>query len=165
MGVALNDPVVAERTYNNELVKKILVDDGLWPTVTEDGMSVSEFYPDCKKDCYLLVKNKADGILGVYNLHPINSATLQIHAQVFPRYRKAYSKQTGYATLRWIKDNSPKDFVKVIAIIPCLYPNVHDFTLMFGFELEGVLSCSFKKNGVLHDQWILGLSRSDIPEN
>jgi RimJ/RimL family protein N-acetyltransferase len=86
---------------------------------------------------------------------------LQIHANVLPEHRKQHAKETGQKALDWIVENLP-EIHKVVAFIPALYPNVRDFTASFGFKIEGVLTQSHQKNGVLHDQWILGITRPEI---
>ena len=133
----------------------------IWKTVAEDGQTQESFDPNCKGDCWLLLETNED-IIGVYNLHPHNSVTLEIHAHVLPEYRKRYSMESGDLALRWIVEEGPKQYQKVIAQIPTIYQNVIDFTLAHGFTEEGVNRLSHLKDGELLDQWLLGITRNEI---
>ena len=61
---------------------------------------------------------------------------------------------------------SRKNFMrtKVIAQVPFLYPNVKDFCLKNGFVVEGINRLSHQKDGVIVDQWLLGITRDEIEE-
>jgi len=150
--------VIASRITDPEVVKSFLLRPEIYATIAEDGCG--DFEPDMERNIWLLMKS-GDTEVGVYQIERINGITAQIHANVLPEHRKPHSKATGRAALDWVYANLP-DIHKIIAVIPTLYPNVRDFTLLFGFVLEGVNRQSYAKNGAIYDQWILGITRPEI---
>jgi len=151
--------MIAERTYDPELVKSILTRPEIYETIAEEGSGA--FEPDMDRNVWLAML--VPEIVGIYQIERINGITAQIHANVLPEYRKRYSKDTGWAALGWVMDNLP-EIHKLIAVIPVIYPNVRDFTCSFGFVEEGLNRQSYQKNGAIHDQWILGITRPEIGE-
>jgi RimJ/RimL family protein N-acetyltransferase len=150
--------VIASRVYDAGVVKSILLRPDILATIAEDG--ADDFEIDIDRDIWLLMKS-GDTEVGIYQIERLNSITAQIHANVLPEHRKPHSKATGRAALAWVHENLPQ-IHKIIAVIPSLYPNVRDFTLSFGFKLEGTNRESYLKNGAIHDQWILGITRPEI---
>ena len=149
--------MIVERTFDVDLIESVLLRPEIKAVISEDG--VDEFKPNVNDDIWLVM---SDGdVIAVYHLQRLNGIMLQIHANVLPEHRKQHAKETGQKALDWIVENLP-EIHKVVAFIPALYPNVRDFTASFGFKIEGVLTQSHLKNGVLHDQWILGITRPEI---
>lgn len=151
--------ITVKRTYDKEAIRAIVTNPDIWQCVAEDGSTFSDFDPDVNNECWLMME--IDGVkIAVYNLHAINSATVQIHAHVLQQYRKDYSKETGNLAIKYILDNT--DYQKVVAFVPVIYENVKNFTQLFGFVVEGILTKSIKKNGILVDQWILAATRGQL---
>jgi RimJ/RimL family protein N-acetyltransferase len=155
--------VIAERTFDKDVIASIMTTPDIWDTIAEDGSNIDDFSADCDGECWVLMTVDND-VIGAYNLHPHNSVTLEIHAHVLPEYRNAYSGDTGTAILQWFLDNSPNKYEKIIAQIPVIYDNVKRFTCSFGFQEEGVNRLSYKKNGNIIDQWLLGITRTEIED-
>jgi len=153
--------MIACRVFEPEVVKSILLRPEIVATIAEDG--VDDFEPDMIRNIWLMMKS-GETEVGLYQIERINGITAQIHANVLPEHRKPHSKATGRAALDWVYANLP-EIHKVIAVIPDLYPNVRDFTMSFGFQLEGVNRQSYMKNGAIHDQWLLGITRPEIGAN
>lgn len=149
------------RTYNVDLVRAVMTTPALWDTVAEDGHDPDDYTPDMEGTCWLLMRAEGD-VIALYALDKINTVTLEIHAQVLPEHRKEYSSATGKAALQWIVDNT--DCQTVMAWVPAIYPNVRDFTVSQGFQIEGVSRKSYLKNGELHDRTLLGITRDEIHE-
>lgn len=94
--------------------------------------------------------------IGIVMYHPINVITWECHVQVLPEYRAEFAKEFAQKAIQWAWDMGVQ---KLVAQIPFLYPNVRDFGLNVGFEVEGINRKSYLKNGQLHDQWYMGLVR------
>lgn len=150
-----------ERTYDDELVRSLITRNDIWATIAEDGQDIDDFTPNCESDCWLLM-TEGSNVIGLYNLHPHNSCTLEIHAHVMPECRKMHSDETGRLALQWIIDNAPSMYQKIIAQVPEIYPNVRAFCEKNGFVLEGTNRQSYRKNGIIMDQWLLGITRQEI---
>ncbi len=144
-----------ERTYNSDIIKSIVAE--MWDCVCEDGHTLEDFDPKPNLNCWIKM-----GDYGLYCLHPHNKSTLEIHAFILPIHREAHSLDTGREILKWILAEAPEQYQKVIAQVPRLYPNVRNFCIKNGFTLEGVNRLSHKKNDVLVDQWLLGITRKEI---
>ena len=150
------------RTYDAALITDLMTRDDIWATIAEDGQKKEEFEPNVLDECWLEMK-AGETLVGVYNLHTHNGITVQIHAHVLPEHRKKNSRATGIESLRWIYDNAPV-YKKVIAEIPFCFENVKNFAESIGYQLEGVNRLSYLKNGVIVDQWRMGITRDEIKE-
>ena len=147
--------LILERTYDESYIKTIVSE--MWDCVCEDGHTLEEWLPEPKANCWIRM-----GDCGLYCLHATNKTTLEIHAFILPEFRKEHSLQSGKEILRYICDNTT--YTKVIAQVPFLYPNVKDFCLKNGFVVEGINRLSHQKDGVIVDQWLLGITRDEIEE-
>ncbi len=149
------------RTFDDDAIREIMFNPSIWERCAEDGQEQDEYNPETEADCWLLLEAE-EGYIGAYNIHPHNSATLEIHAHILPKYRKKYAMESGDLVLRWILDEAPERYQKVIAQIPACYQNVVDFTLAHGFVEEGINRLSDRINGILSDVWLLGITRTEI---
>jgi hypothetical protein len=84
----------------------------------------------------------------------VNHVTSDIHFGVHPDYRK-HSSGLGRALLKWVWENTNN--MKLVAQTHAEV--VTDFALSMGFEIEGINTASFMKNGELMDQTYLGVKR------
>lgn len=151
------------RTFDDDAVKAIMFHPVIWEKCAEDGQNQEDYDPCTKADCWLIIEAENVNI-GMYNIHPHNSTTIEIHAHILPEFRKMYSFESGDMALKWIFGEAPEQYQKVIAQIPACYKNVIDFTLAHGFIKEGINRLSDRVDGVLYDQWLLGITRTEIGE-
>lgn len=152
--------MIVDRTFDQLLVWQLMTQPEMWATVAEDGHQPMDYLPDVQGEAWLLMYGEGE-VYGVYRVHAMNSVTCEIHAQVVPKHRNEHALETGRLALKWIYDNAPQ-YEKVICWVPEIYPNVRGFAEKFGFKLEGTNRDSYLKNGQLHDQWLLGIKRSEI---
>lgn len=146
-----------------DLVENFIKDDPeLWDRISEDGN---------KKDDFKILPNpyfwwigcysKKGVLVGIFWLHHINNVTIQLHAHVKKEYRKDYAYQCGREILKYfIKEF--KNYEKMIAEIPEIYPDVIKFTLKFGFKEEGVNRLSYKKNNKIVNQCRYGITKKEV---
>jgi RimJ/RimL family protein N-acetyltransferase len=144
-----------ERTFDTCLIKSIVLE--MWDNVCEDGHTIDEWDPTPDSCGWFKIND-----WGLYSLHAANKTTLEMHAFIRPKYRKQYSDQSGILILNYILNELPDRYKKVITEVPAIYPNVKDFCLRHGFQLEGTNRLSHQKNGVLVDQWMFGITRDEI---
>ena len=150
------------RTFDPQIVRSVMCSPAIWETVAEDNQIPETFDPEMVADCWLKIVSGGT-LLGLYNIHAHNSVTLEIHAQILPEYRREFGKESSRLVLEWIVSNEEAEgYEKVIAQIPTLYPKVKHFTLNAGFQEEGINRLSYRKNGQLYDQWLLGITRPEI---
>lgn len=151
---------VAVRTEDADFIKEVITSPGLWPTVAEDGHNPEDYIPDTERGCWLSIIHDGQ-FIGLYYIHAHNTVLAEIHAHILPECRKEFSFPSGGAALYWIYEYAPQ-YQKIIANVPRIYENVKNFTAKFGFVVEGVNRKSYLKNGELHDQWLLGITRDEI---
>jgi len=152
--------MIISRTQDCAVIKSVMKHPEIWKVAAEDHIEIAEWEPEVKGECWLqIVVN--DELIGLYNIHALNSVTAEIHAQVLPEYRKKHSKLSAALVLAWIIENEPQ-YQKIVANIPLLYENVINFTLNAGFQCEGVNRQSYLKDGKLYDVAMLGITKPEI---
>jgi len=140
-------------------IRSVFTHPDIWATIAEDNQTPDEFTVDLSSEMYVAVL--VDGlIIGFYAFRAINGIELDIHAQILPDYRKKYALASGKLIIDWVFDNLPECH-KLTAQIPFLYPNVKEFALKQGLQVEGVNRSSYRKNGKIYNQWHLGITRQD----
>lgn len=148
--------MIIERTFDYELVDSILTHPEIYKTIAPDhAPSPKEFKATRHESVLYLIGTSEKGVVGLFTLKPKNRYVYHGHVQVLPEMRKEYSIEFGESLRVWIEKNTI--IKRVSAEIPHLYPNVKDFALKMGFEIEGINRKSYLKHGELHDQWYLGL--------
>lgn len=143
-----------EIRQDRDAANAILNDPDIYPVVTDDNSPETIRIPDHHYPLVAYVDGEAIGCLVA---HWETSTTLQVHIQILPKHRKAWSQAAGEAFKAWLWENTRAH--KLTAQIAVIYPNVIRFADMMGFELEGVNKESLLKDGVYHDQVIIGLKR------
>ncbi len=133
------------------LVVMSMIDD-----VIEDGTGHDCFVVDVESDCWL----ELDGC-GYMHVSAYNRTTLDIHPYILKNKRKQ-SIECGRASLKWVADNAPKMYKKIISQVPSIYPHIKRYTKGLGFEHEGTYKNCFTKNGQLYDLWLFGLERINL---
>lgn len=151
------------RTYDLDIIKKIMFNPVIWKSCAEDGQTQEEYKFEMKAHCWLILEVD-EKVIGAYNIHANNAVTLELHAHVLPEFRKQYAFETGDTVLKWILEESPDQYQKLVAQIPAYHKNVIDFTLAHGFKKEGINRLSYKIDGKLYDQCLLGITRSEIED-
>jgi hypothetical protein len=154
--------VIAHRTYNPNAVRQVLSRPEIFAVIAEDGQTPEDIDLDVFNDCWLSMM-EGDLFVGCYKLHALNRITVKAHAQILPEYRKKYSRDTGIALHEYIYNKAPA-YLKVVVEIPTIYPNVKQFATDIGFREEGINRSSYLKGGEVIDQWMLGITRTEIGE-
>ena len=138
-----------------------MLDPDIWKTISEDGASKDDYTPDLINDLWMGAFID-DDCIGLFSFHSVTGVTLQLHVQILPEYRKDHSMEAMGKIWDWFLESVDKAFVKVTVSIPVIYQNVYKFALANGFKDEGLNRTSFKKNGQIVDQWLLGITREEI---
>lgn len=148
--------MIVDRCYDVDVVRAILTHPEIYECIAEDGTPPrADVIPNMVSAAYVIGIVGSEPI-GLMVYHPINGITWECHVQVLPEYRKQHADEFSQKALDWAFGMGVK---KIVAQIPFLYPNVKDFGLKHGFEIEGINRQSYLKNGQIHDQWYLGLVR------
>lgn len=147
------------RTFDVALAYAVVTSPDIWSTIAEDGQTPAEYVPDVQTACWLTVYDDSK-LVGLYILRRVNAITAEIHPMVLPKYRKQYSIAASKAVIGWFWEKAPW-CRKIIGWVPTLYPNVRKHGEAIGFQIEGTNVQSYLKDGEVHDQWLLGLTRGE----
>lgn len=151
--------IIAERTYDDGLIREIMTLEAIWATVAEDGQVKSDYQPDSYGDCWLTLKEE-DEVLGLYQFKVKNRVLLQCHPAILPEHRNR-ALEASKAAFLWILEYAP-GYKKMSAEIPRIYRNVKLFAMQCGFKVEGLSRSSYLKSGKLVDVWQLGATKQEL---
>lgn len=151
--------MIAERTFDPELISSILFEPKMWETIAEDNFEPRGWTPDVYVDAWVSVRDE-DDVYGLWLFKALNSVTCEIHPHVVVKHRSKHSYANGVLALKWLYDNTP--FEKVLGWVPTIYPHIKKYGESLGFQVEGRSRKSWLKNGELHDQWLMGITRNEI---
>jgi RimJ/RimL family protein N-acetyltransferase len=138
----------------------VLCHPEIYEVIGGDGKPPIDEYEPPMQGAIYLVGYVEDNPMACMIYHQDNQWCWWCHVQVLPAYRDEYAKEFGEKVLDWAFTNIPK-CRKINAQIPTCYPNVIKFAQLFGFEIEGLNQDSYLKDGVLHPQYYMGISRWD----
>jgi len=151
------------RTYDVDLVREILTEPSIYSAFTDDlSVPVDEFDPSpalSSEKVFFLVPYVDGKPSGVGIFHPINGVTYGCHFNILPEYRGSTAINSAKKAIEWMFSNT--ECLKLTAYAPLTAPWVADFLDRIGAVVEGSLTKSFLKKGVLHDQAIYGLCKDD----
>lgn len=151
--------ITLKKAESVEEVDKILRDPELFDRISEDDVKDYETPFDGHQRYMMIMKD--DLAIGVWNLYPLNSVTLNIHCNMLKDYRE-YNEEAGVLLFTWFLADCPKQYQKLNTEIPTIYASVYHYAKKFGFKDEGINRKSIKKSGELIDQWRLGITRNEV---
>ena len=133
-------------------IKKIFLDESVHKWIIDDYTPETIIIHESLT--YLLSEDKD----GVIVLVPRNGIEIEVHTAIM---KSARHKALHYAakTLDWIFENT--QCLKVTTSVPFFNTRAYKFTLKLGFRDEGVNRMSFMKDGQVHDQWLLGITKEE----
>lgn len=154
--------ITLRQAENVEEVDAILREPELFERIAEDGQGDDYETPFDGHQCYMMIL-KDDEAVGVWNLYPVNTVTLNIHCNLLKEHRHL-GIDASMLILEYFLTDCPKQYEKLNAEIPVIYPEVYYHTKKFGFVDEGINRKSIMKNSVLVDQWRLGITKDEVVE-
>ncbi len=139
---------------SQEDAHEILVNPEIYETIRDDFSVAPENFninPDIALVAYV------DGVpAGCVALRAINGVKMEIHVQILPAYRFT-SLLLGHEMMSWIWENT--EAKKLVAEIAFKYENVKRYAERMGFKVEGICEKGIQIDGVLMNQWLMGISR------
>jgi len=101
---------------------------------------------------YVLIPNA----YAVFAFMPRNYVMYEIHSAILPEGRGSEngSKDAANAAVEWMFENTPCE--KIISWVPSYNKTALHFALACGCKQEGVVKDSYKKDGKLYDQYLVG---------
>lgn len=137
-----------------ERINVLLKDDRIWPHISCDRCNKESF--SAPEDAIYLGAYDENENAGFFIVHPVNSVTLEIHTVIDPSFwgkSLVFTKQV----IEWIFNET--NALKIITFIPEYNIKAKKLAEKSGMILEGIVSCSFLKNGELHNQFLYGIGK------
>jgi RimJ/RimL family protein N-acetyltransferase len=149
-----------ERTYDWELIKKIVTHPKVWPHISDDFTPKPEGWstPQSPAIIYMLIKDSSD-IIGLMIFHPENAVCLETHICMLPIAYGERTREAVRGALQWIWDNT--NCRRVVGRIPVYNTLAIACAIATGFSKFGLNPKSYMKDGILHDIVELGISKTE----
>lgn len=149
--------ITVDRTFDLDLVKRVMTHRRIYPHISDDGSpSPEEFHP-IEHDQVIYLHARDDETLGVFMLHPHNTACFEVHTCMLPRAWGDKAKISANLGTEWMFRNTQCS--RIMTNVPTYNRVALEFARACGMEEFGRNPKSFLKNGVLYDQHMLGLSK------
>jgi hypothetical protein len=147
-------PISFEWCLDFDLIRQIMTHPKLYPWLTDDTAGpASQFTPPLDYS-YVLVRQDAE-VLGLFAIHPRNSICWEVHTALLPNCWGPVAKRAYREGLAWLKANTPCR--KVIGNIRATNRLALRIAKAAGLTVIGLNTKCVMKDGILQDQWILGL--------
>ena len=150
--------ITLREIIDENIILSVLKTPCIFPRISSDGQTVENFVFYNKPDYLWLGIYNDNELIGLYWLHPVSENTIQIHIQIFKKYRDKFAFDAGKAAVEWFLKS---DYKNMIAEIPELYMDVYTYTKKFGFVPYGINKESYTKNGAIYDEFILRLTKEE----
>ena len=148
-----------ERTEDSQKIKEIVTHPSVWEKVSDDGADKETYLPFISPSVYWLSIVKEDKVIGVYFLHPHNAICYEIHTCILPEAWGKDSREASRLVLKWIFENTKCE--KVITNVPENNPIALRYAEKAGLKVYGINTKSYKKDGKLLNQTVLGIEKGE----
>jgi hypothetical protein len=145
-----------ERSFDYSLIGEIMRHPRLYQA--DDFSPAREDYrpPENESIYYMLVRD-GEELLGLFVLYPQNAVCWEIHTRLLPCAWGARAAEAAKGILEWLWTNTPA--VRLVTSAPGNNRLAIRFAEAGGLSRFGRNPASYLKNGKLHDQILLGISK------
>lgn len=149
-----------ERTYDMNIVKKIVTHPRLWPHLSDDYSPPPEDFdpPESNSIVYLLV-TEANRTLGCFILHPHTDVLWEVHTCLLPEAWGRSEEATKGGT-EWVWNNL--NCIRLVTYVPVTNKLAARLARRSGMEQFGCNPDSFIKGGKVYPMFMFGVSRPGI---
>lgn len=146
-----------ERTFDVDFIIRCVTHPANWKWIADDGAPEAGMYFPPLEEATMWVKVED---YGVFLLVKQNHIMHEVHTVLLP---EAHGKavEIGKAALAWAFEHT--DAKRIITNVPTFNPLALRLAKRVGFEQFGVNTKSYQKDGVLYDQWMLGIDKGEMP--
>lgn len=148
-----------EPTTDYEWIRRVVTNPKLWRMQCDDFAPAPEEYepPKDPKLLYLLGREGRCPV-GFWLFIPQNAICWEMHTCLLPH---SWGRETGLpaaiAMLAWLWRNTPCQ--RLVTSVPSFNRLALQFGKRMGLAVYGTNERSYQKDGILHDQILLGVSR------
>lgn len=152
--------ITVYRTFDYELVKRIVTHPKIYPHVSDDSSPKPEDWKPIESDAvwYVLVENSSPA--GVFTLVPQNAVCYEVHTCLLPRIWGPVALDAAGMMLEFMFSKSPCR--RVVTNVPDYNRVALRFATNSGLKVFGLNPKSYLKNGTLFDQIMLGISKEEV---
>lgn len=153
--------ITIERSHDYALIQRIITHPEIYPYVSDDhSPDPADYWPmESAQMVYIVPMYNLIFPMGVFACHPHNSICYEAHTCILPDFRGERALMAAQASVTWFFENT--DGLKVITHVPRYNRIAYHFSKKVGFKDEGINRASFLKDGVLHDQYLLGITAEE----
>jgi RimJ/RimL family protein N-acetyltransferase len=155
-----------ERSFDYELIRRILTHEKIWPHISDDySPPATEFRPiESTAAWYIVVRDiypdaGPEEVLGLWMFVPQNSVCWEVHTCLLPTAWGDRGQRAARMLPDWIWQHT--HCRRIITNVPSTNRLALHFAVKAGMTIYGVNRASFLKHGTLCDQVCLGISPSD----
>jgi RimJ/RimL family protein N-acetyltransferase len=142
------------------LVQAFMTLDEVWCLASDDsGLVRSDYFPEYSKERLWLGVYEGITMIGMLYVHSQNTTTLQIHPYLLNGHKHKIRRVMDLF-FKWAF--SMPLIYKINVAVPFMYKKMRNCCLKVGFKDEGINRMSYKKNGILMDQWHMGICRGEL---
>jgi RimJ/RimL family protein N-acetyltransferase len=150
--------MILHRTFDMHVVRNVMTHRRVYPHISDDGsVPADQFEPvDHEAIVYLLARDEHSP-LGVFMLVPQNTVTYEVHTCMLPRAWGYLAHSAAINGTQWMFNHTT--CTRIVTNVPSYNTLAKRFAEECGMKQFGLNPKSFLKNGVLYDQYMLGLSK------
>lgn len=151
--------IVFKRTFDMELVRRIMTHPAIYEGIADDFYPAADnFLPMESPNLYYMVAKAGEETLGLYITHPINRVLWELHHALYPRAYRRRGAEIAKAFEEWLFGMTP--CVRAMGFTPACNRLALRYAVQNGMELVGVNRQCYMKRGKLWDQIIFGKSKN-----
>lgn len=151
----------AEFTRNYDALTETLIEN--WDNVSEDTDITKETFKIPITGClYVVLLNQNEQDIIGYQFYKITGRiSLEFHTVIQEKYRGTrLSIKAQHEGWRLVFNNT--QFRKIVSLVPTYKRHVIRYAELLGMRLEGINRKSYLKNGKIYDQWMYGITSSEV---
>lgn len=156
-----------ERSFDYELICRIMVHPRIWPHISDDGSPpASEYRPiESQAIWYVIVREvhpdlKGEDLLGLWMFVPQNTVCWEVHTCLLPCAWGERGLRAAKLLPNWIWRHTPCR--RIVTNVPRTNRLAYHFAVKAGMRMFGVNIASYLKDGKYCDQICLGISHPDV---
>ena len=155
-----------ERSFDYQLIRRIMTHPRIFPHISDDySPAMSEYRPvESGQIWYVIVRDiypdaGPEEILGLWMFVPQNGVCWEVHTCLLPAAWGERGQRAARMLPDWIWENTHCQ--RIVTNVPTPNRLALHFALKAGMKIFGVNRESYLKHGVLCDQVMLGISKSE----
>lgn len=146
-----------------ELVKEVICHPDVYRHVADDfSPTPDDWAPIKDEQIHYLKATENDKLLGIFVFIPQNTICWEIHPCVLKCAWGDKAYEAVREAVKWIFKNT--NCLKIVATIPCYASFPLRLAQKAGFIKYGVNADSHMRHGILHNQFLYGISRAEVKQ-